>query len=107
LKDKNRMLAALRVFGESVLIALAKRIGLLLWLFAIVASLATFTPAVLLAFGPMVYPLSSVAIAISPLTDMDEFGHSIALVFLYSVPVFLGFGGIYLGVHRLQRCHNT
>jgi hypothetical protein len=31
----------------------------------------------------------------------------VALAFLYSVPVVVGFGGIAAGVYKLQRCQNT
>jgi hypothetical protein len=114
----------LRVYGEYVIIAVAKGIGILLALFSVVASPAAFTPAVLLAFLLMcisglagwlghlkwaiaTLAISSVAVGISPVTDMDQFGHSMFLAMLYSLPVVFGFGGVILGVYKLQRCQNT
>jgi len=96
----------------------------LLSLFCIVASPAAFTPAVALAFILMCLSgvaaifghinfavinlaLTSIAIGISPVTDMSRFGHSILLACLYVVPFIIGFGGVLYGVIKLQRSVST
>ncbi len=92
----------------------------LLSVFCIMGSPAAFTPAVGLAFflmaicGPIAYfghlrvavlnlGLTSVAVGISPVTDMSQFGHSISLAVLYAVPFIFGYGGVLHGVSKLQR----
>jgi hypothetical protein len=92
----------------------------LISLFCIIASSAAFTPAVMLAFLIMCISgvaavfgqvnfavinlaLTSIAIGISPATDMEHFGHSILLACVYTVPFIIGFGGVLYGVTKLQR----
>jgi len=92
----------------------------LISLFCIIASPAAFTPAVMLAFLIMCISgvaavfgqvnfavinlaLTSIAIGISPVTDMENFGHSILLACVYTVPFIIGFGGVVYAVTKLQR----
>lgn len=103
---------------------LAKAIGILLALFSVVASPAAFTPAVLLAcllmtisglagwlghlkWAVAILAISSVAVCISPVTDIERFGHNSLLAAVYAIPAVLGYAGVILGVHELQKRKTT
>ena len=106
------------------LIFIPKLLLLFLSIFCIMASPAAFTPAVFLAFLLMCISgviavfgeinlavlnlaLNSIAIGISPVTDMEHFGHSISLSILYAIPFVVGFGGVIIGIIKLRRSART
>lgn len=102
----------LRIFPKILLVALS--------LFCVIGAPAAFTPVVVLAAVLMVLSgaigyaghiklavvnlgLTALAISLSPLTDFDNFSHSITLTALYLTPFLTGFGGVVLGVWRVTR----
>ncbi len=95
----------------------------LLSIFSILGSSGIFSPAILLAIllmclsGVIAYfgqlklgivnlALTSVALANSPVTDISRMESPLTAVF-YLVPVAIGFGGVLLGVRRVQHASGT
>ena len=51
--------------------------------------------------------LNSVAVAISPISDMEYVGSSVKQAFILAVPIVIGFGGVLVGVAKLRRAAHT
>lgn len=91
----------------------------LLSIFSIIGSTGIFSPAVALAillmcmsgvvanFGHVKFAilnlaLTSIALAVSPATDVLRMESPLAAI-LWMVPIIIGFGGVMLAVHRMQK----
>lgn len=51
--------------------------------------------------------LNSVAVAISPISDMEYVGQSVKHAIMLAIPIVIGFGGVLAGVAKLRSAVHT
>ena len=59
-----------------------------------------------LKLGIVNLALTSIALSVSPTTDISRMDSPLTAIF-YLVPVVIGFGGVLFGVHRIQHASVT